>query len=429
MNRKCPRSFGVVFRAFGVLMAASCAPEMQDSESRILGVLEPLNAEGTLGLAATHADSEPVFWRLERHSDEAALEGLGEGAGAGALGGAAPGLLLTRICLPCAVVTLPLALGGAAVGAIIGAPAGAAVGAAGSETIVREVPLSDLAGAEALLGESLQEHLLAGLIRDRVQVLMPEVSGYTVRATPIEQDITKQFLVSEKLGEILVVHVNSYGLTGEVDEDPYVALVIKAQARSYTVDSETLKNRTLGFWIYRGDAHRLSYWSRNDGALFREELDQAIQEIAEGIVLGTVVFGPEEQYERGLSLRTARAERWFCLAANQGHAGAQFKMGELEEKKPIPDLTKAYMWYEIAASKGYSPAESNKENIHALMSRAEISEAKRLAAARKPDMRSCTDIGSLGASWRDELIPTTDQQSAERTSARLSPPSFVTSTI
>ena len=425
MRSKFPRLFGFAFLTSGALIGAGCAPEMQESESKVLGALDPLNPEGTLGLAAAHTDTEPVFWRLERHSQDAALEGMGEGVEDGALGGAAPGLILLKICaMPCAIVAIPLALGGAAVGAVIGAPAGAAAGAASSETIVTESPLSDVTGAEALFEEGLQERLLAEHIRDRVQILMPEISGYTIRPMPIEQDITKQFLVSEKLGEILRVLVNSYGLTGEVGEDPYVALVIRAEARSYTVISQTLKKRTLGYWVYRGDAHRLSDWSRNDGALFREELDQAIQEIAQEIVLGIVVYDPEEQYERGLRLRTAKAERWFCVAANQGHAGAQFKMGELEEKKPIPDLTKAYMWYEIAASRGYPPAESNKEDIHALMSRAEISEAKRLAAERKPDVKSCSDIGSPDAQWVDEGIPERVQQSAERTSERLSPPEF-----
>jgi hypothetical protein len=75
------------------------------------------------------------------------------------------------------------------------------------------------------------------------------------------------------------------------------------------------------------------------------------------------------------------AVKWFSLAAEQGHPGAQVALGVMHVLGRGIDKSKilAYMWWEIAASQGAEEARVNLKVFKKRMSRPQISEAMRLA--------------------------------------------------
>jgi hypothetical protein len=96
------------------------------------------------------------------------------------------------------------------------------------------------------------------------------------------------------------------------------------------------------------------------------------------------------QYNAGVSLlRTVQnysgAARWFRRAADQGHANAQAVLGSLYAVGlGVPkNFVNAYVWVTLALprleGRMRDRAEALKEELSALMSPAEIGEAKRIA--------------------------------------------------
>ncbi|MDE0513004.1 MAG: hypothetical protein OXI88_14595 [Gammaproteobacteria bacterium] len=69
------------------------------------------------------------------------------------------------------------------------------------------------------------------------------------------------------------------------------------------------------------------------------------------------------------------------MAAKQGHASAQFNLGNMYAKgEGVPeDDVQAYAWYNIAAAQGSELAEGNKEKIATDMTRPQIAEAQKLS--------------------------------------------------
>lgn len=125
-------------------------------------------------------------------------------------------------------------------------------------------------------------------------------------------------------------------------------------------------------------------------------------------------------YDRGLGVRTDHAEaaKWYRLAAEQGHMAAQEGLGTIYSMggfgvprdyaeaakwyrraaeqgdtfslqqlglmyrwgRGVPqDWLKAYMLYDIAATRGVNAAAKERDNIAGKMTRADISKAKQLA--------------------------------------------------
>ena len=136
--------------SLAMAVAVGCAPTIQQPHSTVLGALDPLNRQGTVGLAVAGGEIEPTYWRLETNRGQAAKDGFADTVGDGAGTGAAPGLFISAICLPCAIIGLPLALGGAVVGSLVGGAAGAAEGSANAATQSSSMPISQLAGADQL---------------------------------------------------------------------------------------------------------------------------------------------------------------------------------------------------------------------------------------------------------------------------------------
>jgi len=64
----------------------------------------------------------------------------------------------------------------------------------------------------------------------------------------------------------------------------------------------------------------------------------------------------------------AAATEWFRKAADQGHAGAQYALGQISEKglgRP-PDLAEAALWYTRSAEQGYARAEFSLGRMYRL---------------------------------------------------------------
>ena len=64
---------------------------------------------------------------------------------------------------------------------------------------------------------------------------------------------------------------------------------------------------------------------------------------------------------QGVAQDSAEAARWFRLAADQGHAEAQFNLGVMyDEGKGVPqDDAEAARWYQLAADQGLTEAQYN----------------------------------------------------------------------
>jgi uncharacterized protein len=90
----------------------------------------------------------------------------------------------------------------------------------------------------------------------------------------------------------------------------------------------------------------------------------------------------------------AEAAKWYRKAAEQGNASAQAALGGMYANGDgVPqDYVKAHKWFNLAASRLTKAAEqkvrhetvSNRDNVAARMTPAQISEAQKLAREWKP---------------------------------------------
>ena len=77
----------------------------------------------------------------------------------------------------------------------------------------------------------------------------------------------------------------------------------------------------------------------------------------------------------------AEAVKWFLLAAEQGHAGAQYSLGVMYaagDGVPQSYIT-AHAWWNIASASGHGNASRNLAVIERRLEVAEIEEAQTLA--------------------------------------------------
>lgn len=77
---------------------------------------------------------------------------------------------------------------------------------------------------------------------------------------------------------------------------------------------------------------------------------------------------------------------WFYKAANQGIAAAQYNVGLIYQLgRGVPtNRVEAYKWYNIAAAQGFTKAAAARELLDSELSRKEVLEAERRAAAFTP---------------------------------------------
>ena len=83
----------------------------------------------------------------------------------------------------------------------------------------------------------------------------------------------------------------------------------------------------------------------------------------------------------GVPLDYAEAVKWYRLAAEQGRADAQHNLGVMyaSGKGVIQDNVYAHMWFNIAASLGSEDAATNRNIVADSMTAEDISTAQQLA--------------------------------------------------
>ena len=89
----------------------------------------------------------------------------------------------------------------------------------------------------------------------------------------------------------------------------------------------------------------------------------------------------------GLAKDLLQAANWYRKAAQQGNSLAQLAMGDFykEGHGLSKDIVQAYMWYSLAASQGEKGAAKILEDLQLQMTPTQITEAKRLANAFRPE--------------------------------------------
>lgn len=94
----------------------------------------------------------------------------------------------------------------------------------------------------------------------------------------------------------------------------------------------------------------------------------------------------------GVTQDYAEAVRWYELAAEQSTATAQLSLGSMYRfgMGVIQDNVYAHMWWNIAASRGDDNAAAHREMVAKEMTAEQITEAQRLAreCARK-EFKNC----------------------------------------
>ena len=84
----------------------------------------------------------------------------------------------------------------------------------------------------------------------------------------------------------------------------------------------------------------------------------------------TAQYGLGEQYRNGMRMRQyyPKALQWYRRAAEQGHAGAQCRLGEFHYHHPLTldglDYTKAVEWYRRAAEQGHAEAQGGLAGLY-----------------------------------------------------------------
>ena len=87
---------------------------------------------------------------------------------------------------------------------------------------------------------------------------------------------------------------------------------------------------------------------------------------------------------RGVPQDYAEAAKWFRLAADQGYAYARYSLGVMyEHGQGVPqDDVQAHMWFNLAAAQG----DENRDRVEKNMTSQQIAQAQELARNWKPEV-------------------------------------------
>jgi TPR repeat protein len=85
-------------------------------------------------------------------------------------------------------------------------------------------------------------------------------------------------------------------------------------------------------------------------------------------------------YYRIVSHDDKEAVGWYRKAAEQGQPQSQYHLGMMymEGAGVAQDYAHAYKWFSIAGTRGYQPANSNRNDVTRIMTSAQIAEARKL---------------------------------------------------
>jgi TPR repeat protein len=93
-------------------------------------------------------------------------------------------------------------------------------------------------------------------------------------------------------------------------------------------------------------------------------------------------------YQRGwwgAAKDMTKAAMWYRMAAEQGHKEAQYWIGmmSVEGVGVAQDIVEGYMWLILASDAGFSSASTKRDEVGAALTHAQMSEAQRLAQGWK----------------------------------------------
>jgi hypothetical protein len=93
-------------------------------------------------------------------------------------------------------------------------------------------------------------------------------------------------------------------------------------------------------------------------------------------------LGTMYDFGNGVPKDDREAVKWYRKAAEQGYANAQYNLGVMYAKgEGVPEnYIKAYMWVSLAAAFGYKDEKKAKEVLKKRMSSEQIAEAQRLSS-------------------------------------------------
>ncbi len=88
----------------------------------------------------------------------------------------------------------------------------------------------------------------------------------------------------------------------------------------------------------------------------------------------------------GVPQDDVQAVKWYRLAADQGYAEAQSKLGLMYQRgQGVPqDYVQAHMWFNLASAQGSKSGKSNRDLVAGKMSPQQIAQAQELARNWKP---------------------------------------------
>src|ERR1019366_6419097 len=90
---------------------------------------------------------------------------------------------------------------------------------------------------------------------------------------------------------------------------------------------------------------------------------------------------------RGVAQDDVEAAKWYRLAANQGHAQAQFNRGVAYDngRGVVQDEVLAHLWFNLSVAQGNQEAAKNRDIVARRMTPAQSAQAQKLAREWKPE--------------------------------------------
>jgi len=124
-----------------------------------------------------------------------------------------------------------------------------------------------------------------------------------------------------------------------------------------------------------------------------QELAQLVEAAEGGSARAQYKLGAIYGQGDGVPQDYAEAVKWYRRAAEQGIAGAQNNLGAMYAKgQGVPqNYVQAHKWFNLAAARGHEEARNYRDLVAERMTREQIQEAQRLAAAFEPKPESPKD--------------------------------------
>ncbi len=87
------------------------------------------------------------------------------------------------------------------------------------------------------------------------------------------------------------------------------------------------------------------------------------------------------RWGKGVPQDYTETMKWYRMAAEQGHAGAQYGLGKMyaNGQGVTQDYVQAHMWFNLAAAQGDKTGREYRDKIAKKMTPADISKAQAMA--------------------------------------------------